>query len=42
VSGKIFNPLLLLIARLTDPELARSVQFLAAGPRVPARPRTRY
>ncbi|MBN2564374.1 MAG: transposase [Candidatus Eisenbacteria bacterium] len=30
MSGKIFNPLLLLIARLTDPELARSVQFLKA------------
>jgi hypothetical protein len=33
VSGKVFNPLLLLMARLTSPELARAVQSLKAPER---------
>jgi putative transposase len=28
VAARLFNPLLLLLARLTDPQLARAVRFL--------------
>jgi putative transposase len=30
VTARLFNPLLLALARLTDPQLARSVRFLKA------------
>lgn len=52
MSARIFNPLFILLARLTSPQLARTVQFLKAEneilrsklpkrPRVTSRERTR-